>query len=177
MARRKQRVILAAALLACLWAARAVVGDDTTLSKTASSIVGTRQGERLPEIGERFVPQAFWEADSCDGLIMTYPAQMRPCFRVRLEEVDYVVAFNDSGIVKYIDTRDSAFMTPEGVTTRSTLADVLERGGEEVGRLPGWCYVSPLPSGWNAAWCVGYTCTDSLPDPDTPADWFFKGGN
>lgn len=89
-------------------------------------------------------------------------ADLRP-FTVERDGIEFVIGVNDDDRVRYIETRDLSFTTPEGIGTRTTLPDFLRLGNEkgafvstEFEMTPDGRTVFALRSGWLAV----------LPDSD-----------
>lgn len=85
------------------------------------------------------------------GSLMVASAQTWPYEDAVIDGISYSIAVNDSSKIAYIGTNDPKFRTPEGLSTTSTLGDVLKAGGKPVIYELGWAHYSELPSGWCAA--------------------------
>jgi len=87
--------------------------------------------------------------------IMTASAQLYPSYQIERSGVPFTVGVDDQKRIHYIGTTDRRFVTPEGISVGSTLADVRRAGGAAIFPEPGWAAHSALPSGWHAAFTEG----------------------
>ncbi len=106
-------------------------------------------------------------------LLMTSSAQVDRSWRIIVEDVRYWVAADNDGKVRYISSRDSTFVTPEGLTVGMTLDAVKRESGQEVTYELGFEHYVVLPSGWAAAFGI-VTDEDGGPSDDSPVKYFFK---
>jgi hypothetical protein len=88
--------------------------------------------------------------------------------------ISYDVAVNEAGQVTYLGSSDHSFQTPEGLSTRSTLEQVLAAGGKPVIYETGWAHYSVLPSGWCAAFYGPLPDILKAPTQSTKVSRFFK---
>jgi hypothetical protein len=108
--------------------------------------------------------------------MMTSLSESFPYTDVKIGEITYSMAANDSGKVVFISSSSPFFQTPEGVRVGSTLTEVLAAGGKPVTYVKNFTNYSELPSGWCAAFTVfiGFTGNVTEPlDPNTKVSHFF----
>jgi len=126
-----------------------------------------------PVIGQELLPRQR----------MTYlliaPGQMAPQDRITGKNIDFDVALDDSNRIIFISTRAPSFRTPEGLSPRATLKEVLAHGGSSVVYETGWAHYSVLPSGWCAAFLGADFDGNTFrpfqpPGPDSKVAFFFK---
>ena len=91
------------------------------------------------------------DADSSPNLYMIAAAQISPAEEITVDGLRYTMAFDDGGRVVFIATFDPEFVTSEGLRVESTYQEVEKAARSIAVREPGWAFVVPLPSGWNAA--------------------------
>ena len=86
--------------------------------------------------------------------LLTSSCSMDPVRRLTLDGVKYAIALAGAREflrIKYIETSDPAFLSPDGVSITSTYRDLQAVGAGPLKKELGWaCYVC-LPSGWAAA--------------------------
>jgi hypothetical protein len=87
--------------------------------------------------------------------IMSASAQLYHSYAVERSGVPFTVGVDDEKRIHYVGTTDRRFVTPEGISVGSTLADVRRAGGAAIFPEPGWAAHSTLPSGWHAAFTEG----------------------
>ena len=123
--------------------------------------------EQLPALGDPFpIPEG-------SNRLMVASAQTWPYQEARVQGILYDVASDTEGRVAYIGTSDPAFKTPEGLSIRSTLAEVMATGAEPPWREPGWADHTKLSSGWNAAFIRGFD-RDGRLKPQATVAFFFQ---
>jgi len=101
---------------------------------------------------------------------LTASAQRWPACRATHAGIDYVVGVEGQGVVRFIETSDRKFVTPEGLRIGSTVAAVRAAGGQDVRNERGWGYNSQLPSGWYARFQA--TATNELPSDATVTSFY-----
>jgi len=106
--------------------------------------------------------------------LLTSPSQMSPAYTVDFMGTKYIICSDQKQRIRYISTSDPAFRTPEGLAIGNPLGKVLQISHVSAHKLPGWGYVVPLKSGWNAGFFIGESGTDREPQPNEPVGWFFK---
>jgi hypothetical protein len=94
-----------------------------------------------------------------------------PAYRVETPSVSYEVGVHESQ-VRYVQTADKRFRTPENLRVGSSLAEVRRLVREDVTYDPGWAYWVRLPSGWSAA-----LSPDKKPGDRAKIRWFFMRGD
>ncbi len=108
-------------------------------------------------------------------LVMVSPAQTQPRWNWQFGGVEYILGVDDENIVQFIATSSDRVRTKEGVHVGEAFAEVEDLPSVNVARWPGWGYVVELPSGWNAAFFVGATMTESPPRPTDRVALLFRG--
>ena len=93
---------------------------------------------------------------------------------VTLKRCDFRIVINELHDTVYWETSDSKFLTPEGCHTGMALKDLESSVQKSVTSIPGWGYVANLKSGWNIAFCIGKSCTDSPPSSESIIGWIYK---
>ena len=99
------------------------------------------------------------------------------------KKINYTVGIDKYGIIIYIETADRNFRTPEGVSIKSKLKDVLiVARPQKVFSEKIWRHVICLPSGWNVAFETKITFIENMPqlekpDVDMKVSSFFKTVN
>ena len=94
---------------------------------------GSLQIEFLPEIGSR-LPASMVPKNNRE-LFMTAPSQLRPCIRKTIDQVKYVIAYDEkTREVKYLYTDDQHFKSSRG----RRVGDFIEVTGDKVLIFPGW---------------------------------------
>jgi hypothetical protein len=121
-----------------------------------------------PELGSHFEPKNRHE------LTLIASAQMSPAETTRVGGITFTVAVNDQNRVIYVQSQDSAFRTPEGLSIDSTLAQVLSAGGKAVVYETGWAHYSQLPSGWCAVFYGPQSDLFKAPTSNSMVSGFFK---
>ena len=79
-------------------------------------------------------------------LIATHPSQLRPYIEVTIENVDYLIAYDEkTRKIKYILTSDKDFRTRKGLK----VGDYIEVTEDQVAAFPGWEIFGPKTTdGW-----------------------------
>ena len=122
-------------------------------------------------LGEN-VPSNAVESES---LIVVSAGQMQRKYTCEIAGVPYVFGVDSEGLVQYVSTRSKAVTTPEGVKVGDTFRLVVDEKRGEFEPWNGWGHVVELPSGWNAAFFIGYTMTDRTPINTDTVDLLFRG--
>jgi len=102
--------------------------------------------ECAPKLGDQLA------AHESTQMLMISSGQMSPSAEVRCDHITYAIAVDPSDSVIFVSTSSSAFVTPEGLSTASTLEDVLAASAAQVVEERGWGHYVRLPSGW----CAGF---------------------
>lgn len=90
-------------------------------------------------------------------------------------DIEYNFTVNDSNLVNNIYTNDTLFNTSEGLKIGDNFIDAEKYISDKNNLIKGELgYYIPLPSGWNAAFCIGVSGTDHPPDSNSTISWFFK---
>ena len=76
-------------------------------------------------------------------------------FTAQLDGVDFVLGVDEAGSVRYVETRDPKFVTPDKIGARTTVTDLMDgvgkgKVGMQVRILPGGRSAFTLRSGWSA---------------------------
>ncbi len=108
-------------------------------------LAGCSAPHTLPSLGDRYTIR-----DTTEHL-MVASAQTWPYEETAFGGIRFQVATNDHGKVAYLATNDPAFKTPDGISTSSSLEDVLKAGAAPPWYEPGWAHHTKLPSGWSVA--------------------------
>lgn len=87
-------------------------------------------------------------------LTLAASAQMYPSYRVAYRGVLFELGVDDRHVIRYIDTVDRHFKTPEGIAIGSPRADVMKLATNPLFPEPGWGCHALLPSGWRAAFDI-----------------------
>lgn len=124
---------------------------------------------QLPEIGA-----IIKNPPKSRTLTMTSSASTDPEYQMKINAINYSVALNAVGKVKYIATDDISFSTPEGLKIGDSYSKVKEITKKTFIEESGWGYYIKLPSGWCAGFCEGKTCTSEPLNETSTIDWFFK---
>ncbi|HNQ78465.1 MAG TPA: hypothetical protein PKJ37_06400 [Acidobacteriota bacterium] len=124
---------------------------------------------QLPEIGT-----IIKKPPKSRTLIMTSSASTDPEYQMKINAINYSVALNAVGKVKYIATDDVSFSTPEGLKMGDSYSKVKEITQKNCVKESGWGYYIKLSSGWYAGFCEGKTCTSEPLTETSTIDWFFK---
>jgi len=77
-------------------------------------------------------------------------AQTWPSCQVVYTGITYIVGVDSDGDIRFIETSDSKFVTPEGLRVGSSLAQLRAAGGSGPWGERGWGHQARLPSGWSA---------------------------
>ncbi len=128
---------------------------------------------KLYEIGEQFATPII-ELYPSHNLEMTHSSDLSRNYKMQVHNNLYYVSINRKNIVNYIAINDSSFKTEDKLKVGSSMSDVRDITKSEVRQLPGWGYFVPLPSGWNAGFCGGQSCTSDSLIATSQIDWFFK---
>lgn len=106
--------------------------------------------EQPPEIGSKLLAKDVPKKNS--QLFMTHSSQLRPFIRKEINNVDYVIAYDEkTREVRYLSTHDPDFKTSKGLK----VGDYIEVKGEEVVAYPGWEIRGPEEGdGWQPL--IGY---------------------
>jgi hypothetical protein len=98
----------------------------------------------LPEIGSKLSKKDI-PADPTE-LWMTHPVQMRPFITRTIDDVKYVIAYDEEmRRVRYITTSDSNFKTRNGLS----IGQFVEVSPSQISAFPGWEVHAPLTKdGW-----------------------------
>ena len=135
----------------------------------------TAESNKAPVLGDRI---SFPESHK--QLCMISSAQLSPSTAITREGITYIVAVNKADRIIYISPSSPSFRTPEGLSSESTLKQVLAAGGQPVIYETGWAHYSELPSGWCAVFYGlemegnKVTALFKEPNPSTRVSRFFK---
>ena len=88
--------------------------------------------------------------------------------------IDWTIGVNDVNKIIYFETLDNNFETPEGLSMRSTLKDVIKKGGTPPKLEFGSVYKSCLPSGWYVAFVFGRGVESEMVPTSEHPSWFCK---
>ncbi|SFU52434.1 hypothetical protein SAMN05216480_10617 [Pustulibacterium marinum] len=106
-------------------------------------------------------------------LLMINASDLKPYHSTVVNGVsfDYVIEETDT---IYATTKDANFKTIENYKVGTRFGIFPDSLQKLMVKESGWGYYVPLLSGWNAAFCIGNSCTDSLPNTQSKIQWFFK---
>ncbi|MCK5383963.1 MAG: hypothetical protein KAJ29_00210 [Alphaproteobacteria bacterium] len=124
---------------------------------------------KFPDIGDEFPLEKLF-----DQKLMVSSGQIDDVVYVSHKGLNVDIALDGKGKVSYIRICDPAYVSQDGISPGAVLRDICEITSTELKSMPGWGYWLDLPSGWKVSFCVGDSCTDTEPDPDTPSKCFFK---
>ena len=119
-------------------------------------------------------PKALSNYELASGYVSKMTTQIDKLYKMRFADWDYFVSIDENNIIEYVATIDSNFITSDNFKIGDTFKHVSGSIKPELMKHPNWGYSIILPSGWNAAFCIGESCTDSLPNQDSKIKWFFK---
>jgi len=131
------------------------------------------QLDSLPSIGDSF-PLDTEDSTKITFYLMTSPSQTSPAIFINVDGIDYILCVDHHDSVCQISVGDTSFVTPEGVKIDMPYYEAAGYASQTTSCSAGWGWVMPLPSGWNAAFCVGKSCTDHFPDSTHPVGWIFR---
>jgi hypothetical protein len=95
-----------------------------------------------------------------------------PMYRVVTPTVSFEVGIHESQ-VRYVQTADKRFRTPEKLALGSRLADVRHFVQDGLSYDPNWAYYVTLPSGWS----VAFAPSPKAPGGRAKIAWFFQRGS
>ena len=106
--------------------------------------------------------------------IVIGPSEIRKCFSISIDEINYSIGVNEIGLIDYVITSDSNFSTSEILKIGDTYKKVQGLTEKEVVVLIGWGYYIELPSGWKAVFTQGDTMTEGELKYNSKIKFFFK---
>ena len=119
----------------------------------------------VPELGTqlRSLPDLLsWQLVTRDKVL--------PCFDVAVGDVDYTVAVEArKRRVVWVSSQATMFVTPENLSIRTKVADVLAKYPNQLVEEEGFGSFVPLPSGWSAL-----LVREGKMDPNARVILFFK---
>jgi hypothetical protein len=152
---------------------------------TAALLVGRSAARNLnngiPQTGKPVLPELQLgdpvplDAVNTGDLVVVSPAQMQASWTWQFAGADYILGVDNEYIVQYISTSSDRVQTQEGVHVGQAFAEVEDLPVAKLRRWPGWGHVAELPSGWNAAFFVGASGTESPPRPTDKVALLFRG--
>ena len=143
------------------------------------SALSCQKAFALPELGSYFnspcpkvVPSA--PTGLIFGVILVSPSQFLPSKEFNENGQAFVLGFDALKRVAFIETTDTSFRSPEGLTVGSTRHQV-----EKAGALPavleaGWAHYMELPSGWSAVFESPKRADSRRIPRNARVLWFFK---
>lgn len=123
-----------------------------------------KESENLLKIGNN-LPSKF--LSNLSSHRMTSSASILKCFKVELNEVEYLVCINSENRITYIETRDPKFSTGDGISIGTPLHKVLKVAKSDLRTEVGWATYLQLNSGWNVAFGLEH-------DSSVTVQWIFK---
>lgn len=88
--------------------------------------------------------------------------------------INWTLAVNNKHKIIYLETMDKNFTTPEGVSLRSNLGDILKVGGTVPTLEYGSVYKSKLPSGWYVSFVYGNGVLGEVVPKSEHPSWFCR---
>ena len=127
--------------------------------------------EELPSKSEQKVLPEFHAGDKlprdairqANLIVLPAPSQMWPAYGWSHDGVEYQVAVDHDGLIKFISTHSSQLKMPSGAYVGMTLLDFRAAVDVNLERIQGWGWSAELPSGWSAVFYCGETMTACEP--------------
>jgi len=94
-----------------------------------------------------------------------------PIQRKNIDGAEFSFVQNDSGKLVKEWTHDPNFITEEGYSVGTEWSKISDSLKQKHYILPGWGIYIDLTMGWRLCFCVGNSCTDSLPSETEPVKW------
>ena len=88
--------------------------------------------------------------------------------------INWTVGVNDNNKIIYFETMDTNFETPEGLSMKSTLKEIIKKGGTTPTLEFGSVYKSRLPSGWYVGFVFGRGVGNEVVPKSEHPSWFCK---
>jgi hypothetical protein len=95
-------------------------------------------------------------------------------YSMKFNSIKYTVTTNTKGIINYISTTDSQFVSPEGIKIGDSLAKVREVSKKDLIKESRCVSYVPLKSGWKAAFGRAPVQSDGTSSPSLIVNRFFK---
>lgn len=105
--------------------------------------------------------------------LLTSHSNFAPTYEITLNGILYTIAINDQKEIIYLDTIDPDFKTEEGFNMKTTFKEIFAKTNQ-VKKEPDWAFYIPLKSGWNAAFKISRSESESKPQDNDTAICFFK---
>ena len=105
---------------------------------------------------------------------LTSPSSTEELMDTVVDGVRFQRSLDDVSIgSRYVQTRDSAFRTREGVFVGMPYREARKLTSDSLGCLPRWAFVLKVPDGWNAAFgMIDYDRRTM--ETDSTIDWFYR---
>jgi len=107
-------------------------------------------------------------------LVLVSSAQLQKSYKVTQNGIEYSVTVNSDNLINFITTNSVKFKTLEGASVGIMLSELREYTSQRIIVEAGWGYYIELPSGWNAAFCLGKGCTSNPLKENSKVSWYFK---
>ncbi len=109
-------------------------------------------------------------------LFLRNSSQLDFGYEILVNDIHLGVGLEDtvSRHITFVQVTDSTAYTPEGIRPGTQYSVAKDFAVGELYCEPGWAYYIELLSGWQAAFCLGSSCTDFPPEDSTPVSFFFK---
>lgn len=111
---------------------------------------------------------------ACDVAQLIGCGSISEMYSISRNGVQFLASLDDRSLVSYIETRSPDFITPEGVRVGLMFHDLPAERQLQLRKEPGWAFVVPLASGWNAAFTQGDTMSEGQLAADATVEWLFK---
>lgn len=105
--------------------------------------------------------------------LLTSHSNFAPTYEITIDGIMYTIAINEQKKIIYIDTIDPNFKTEEGFCMKTTFKEIFATTNQ-IKKEPGWAFYIPLKSGWNAAFKISRSESESKPQDNDTAICFFK---
>jgi hypothetical protein len=106
--------------------------------------------------------------------IVVSPSEIRKCYDITIDGINYSVSVNELSLIDYIITSDSNFSTTENLKIGDTYNKVQKLTQNKVVVLDGWGYYIELPSSWKAVFTQGDEMTEGELKNNSKVLLFFK---
>jgi len=122
--------------------------SDAGVSTVPNSVEMTALAIReLPAVGEQLATPL----PKSKTFVLASPSQIYDSHKMTADGIVYTLGVSREGVLRYLETQDESFATPDGVSIGMRLEDLERSFGSPILNEPGFAYFVRLPSGWNAA--------------------------
>jgi hypothetical protein len=95
-------------------------------------------------------------------------------YKVIYHGIHFTVGVDSQSVIKFIQTVDVDFVSPEGVNMNMTLKEVMGIAKGKLVKESGWAYYLVLPSKWCVAFISGSSLTEVEPILSSRINYIFK---